>query len=93
MTTVTEPAIRALLAPPRLASFAHCSLPCRDMEEGKRFYVDVMGGEMRVNTPTFAMIRHRGVEIGIGNENCTFIQPARNIRISRSMPTRIRCCT
>ena len=31
---------------------------------------------MRVNTPTFAMFVIGGVEIGIGNENCTFIQPA-----------------
>ena len=54
--------------PPKLAQFAHCSLPCRDMAEGKRFYVDVMGGEMRVNTPTFAMFIIGGVEIGIGNE-------------------------
>jgi catechol 2,3-dioxygenase-like lactoylglutathione lyase family enzyme len=74
--TIAEPATGLPLAPPKLASFAHCSLPCRDMDESKRFYADVMGGQMRVNTPTFAMFVIGGVEIGIGNENCTFIQPA-----------------
>jgi catechol 2,3-dioxygenase-like lactoylglutathione lyase family enzyme len=73
-TTVAEPKA-ALSGPPVLASFAHCSLPCRDMAEGKRFYVDVLGGTMRVNTPTFAMFIIGCVEIGIGNEGCTFIQP------------------
>ena len=42
MTTAT--AALDISRPPTLASFAHCSLPCRDMDEGKRFYVDVMGG-------------------------------------------------
>ena len=51
------------------------SLPCRDLEEGKRFYVGVLGGVIRVNQPTFAAITIAGSEIGIGNEGCTFIEP------------------
>ena len=75
MTAQASAVASSVAGPPKLSSFAHCSLPCRDMAEGKRFYVDVLGGEMRVNTPTFAMIVIAGVEIGIGNEGCTFIAP------------------
>ena len=32
------------LGPPTFAAFDHVSLPCRDLEEGKRFYAEVMGG-------------------------------------------------
>jgi catechol 2,3-dioxygenase-like lactoylglutathione lyase family enzyme len=73
--TLTMADAKVVSGPPKLSAFAHCSLPCRDMAEGKCFYVDVLGGEMRVNTPTFAMFVIAGVEIGIGNEGCTFIQP------------------
>jgi catechol 2,3-dioxygenase-like lactoylglutathione lyase family enzyme len=61
--------------PPVLDSFAHVSVPCRDLEEGKRFYTQVLGGKIRVDTPTFAAIVVNGVEIGIGNEGCTFLEP------------------
>ncbi|MFM9886341.1 MAG: VOC family protein [Burkholderiales bacterium] len=52
----------------KLESFAHVSFPCRDLAEGKRFYVDVLGGVVRVDMPTFASIRIAGVDIGIGTE-------------------------
>ena len=61
--------------PPMFQSFAHVSLPCRDLEQGKTFYIGVMGGKLRVNTPTFCSINVCGTEIGIGNEGCTFIAP------------------
>jgi catechol 2,3-dioxygenase-like lactoylglutathione lyase family enzyme len=61
--------------PPAFLSFSHVSVPCRDLEEGKRFYVGVMGGKLRVDTPTFANIALCGVEIGIGNEGVTFLEP------------------
>lgn len=62
--------------PPKLASFAHVSVPCRDLEEGKRFYGDVLGGEIRVDTPTFASFRLAGVDVGIGTDGCTWIEPS-----------------
>jgi catechol 2,3-dioxygenase-like lactoylglutathione lyase family enzyme len=65
----------AVSGPPAFLSFSHVSVPCRDLEEGKRFYVGVMGGKLRVDTPTFANIALCGVEIGIGNEGCTFLEP------------------
>ena len=59
--------------PPKLKSLAHVSLPCRDIEEGKKFYVGVLGGKIRVDRPTFCAITLAGTEIGIGTEGCTFI--------------------
>jgi catechol 2,3-dioxygenase-like lactoylglutathione lyase family enzyme len=59
--------------PPKLREFAHVSLPCRDLEEGKLFYGSVLGGELRVETPTFASFRLAGVDVGIGIEGCTFL--------------------
>ena len=59
--------------PPKLRQFAHVSVPCRDLEEGKLFYSKVLGGEMHVETPTFASFRLGGVDIGIGADGCSFI--------------------
>ena len=74
--TMTAASARGITAgPPKLDSLAHVSLPCRDMAEGKRFYVGVLGGTIRVDHPQFAAISLAGSEIGIGTEGCTFIQP------------------
>jgi catechol 2,3-dioxygenase-like lactoylglutathione lyase family enzyme len=62
--------------PAKLGEFAHVSFPCRDLEEGKRFYRDVLGGELHVDTPTFCSFRLGGVDVGIGTEGCTFIGPS-----------------
>jgi len=66
----TQPA-----GPPKLDSLAHVSLPCRDLAEGKTFYIDVLGGKLRVDHPEFAAITIAGSEIGIGTAGCTFIEP------------------
>ena len=63
------------MKPPKLSSFAHVSVPCRDLEEGKRFYGGVLGGEMHVETPDFASFRIGGVDVGIGTRGCTFLGP------------------
>ncbi len=65
----------AVTGPPKLREFAHVSVPCRDLEEGKRFYAKVLGGEMHVETPTFASFRLAGVDVGIGSDGCTFLEP------------------
>jgi catechol 2,3-dioxygenase-like lactoylglutathione lyase family enzyme len=62
-----------LQGPPKLGSFAHVSVPCRDLEEGKLFYSKVLGGEMHIETPTFASFRLAGVDVGIGTDGCSFI--------------------
>ena len=56
--------------PVKLAEFAHVSVPCRDLDEGKRFYGEVLGGVLRVDTPTFASFKLAGVDIGIGTDGC-----------------------
>jgi catechol 2,3-dioxygenase-like lactoylglutathione lyase family enzyme len=61
--------------PPMFQAFAHLSVPCRDLEQGKLFYTKVMGGKLRVDTPTFCAINVCGTEIGIGTEGCTFVGP------------------
>lgn len=61
--------------PPMFQAFAHVSVPCRDLEQGKLFYTKVMGGKLRVDTPTFCAINVCGTEIGIGTEGCTFVEP------------------
>ena len=43
---------------------------------GKLFYGTVLGGELHVDTPTFASFRLGGVDVGIGTEGCTFIEPS-----------------
>jgi catechol 2,3-dioxygenase-like lactoylglutathione lyase family enzyme len=62
--------------PPALKSFSHVSVPCRDLEEGRRFYVEVLGATPHVSDPpTFASFRLGGVDIGIGTEGCSWIPP------------------
>jgi catechol 2,3-dioxygenase-like lactoylglutathione lyase family enzyme len=74
--TADQPARTATVSgPPKFRAFAHVSLPCRDLEEGKRFYGKVLGGEMRVETPTFVSFRLCGVDVGVGNDGCTFLEP------------------
>jgi catechol 2,3-dioxygenase-like lactoylglutathione lyase family enzyme len=65
-----------LAGPPKLGEFAHVSLPCRDIAEGKKFYLGVLGGQIRVDHPDFCAIHISNVEIGIGSKGCTFIKPS-----------------
>ncbi|MGH7034669.1 MAG: VOC family protein, partial [Stellaceae bacterium] len=62
--------------PPKFRAFAHVSMPCRDLEEGKLFYGKVLGGELHVETSTFASFRLSGVDVGIGSDGCTFLEPS-----------------
>jgi catechol 2,3-dioxygenase-like lactoylglutathione lyase family enzyme len=64
--------------PPKLLALAHISLPCRELEEGKRFYIDVLGGELLVSQPTFASFLVAGVEVGIGAipGRCSWVAPS-----------------
>jgi len=70
---VATAARAAVQGPPKGLKFAHVSMPCRDLEEGIRFYGEVLGGELHVKTPTFASFRLGGVDVGIGIDGCTFI--------------------
>jgi catechol 2,3-dioxygenase-like lactoylglutathione lyase family enzyme len=52
----------------RFSGFSHMSLPCRDLAESKRFYMDVMGGELVHDVPGFAEVRIADVIIGISQQ-------------------------
>jgi catechol 2,3-dioxygenase-like lactoylglutathione lyase family enzyme len=60
--------------PPRLREFAHVSVPCRDLEEGKLFYAKVLGAQMHIEEKSFASFKLAGVDVGIGAEGCSFIE-------------------
>jgi catechol 2,3-dioxygenase-like lactoylglutathione lyase family enzyme len=60
--------------PPKFESFHHVSIPCRDLEEGIRFYTEVMGGRVRVKEPFFASIQVADAAIGIGAEGCSYVE-------------------
>jgi catechol 2,3-dioxygenase-like lactoylglutathione lyase family enzyme len=66
----------AQLGPVPVEKFDHVSVPCRDLEEATCFFVDVLGGELRVSTPIFAEVRLGGANIGFGTQGTTFMQPS-----------------
>lgn len=59
--------------PPALNKFDHISLPCRDLEEGIKFYRDVLGGDHAVTEGAFALFLIGGIRIGISTEGNTFM--------------------
>ena len=60
--------------PPKFNHLDHVSVPCRDLEEGIRFYRDVLGGEQIVSSVVaFAFFEIAGARIGIGSVGCTFL--------------------
>jgi catechol 2,3-dioxygenase-like lactoylglutathione lyase family enzyme len=65
----------AELGPAKIQSMAHVSLPCRDLDEAIAFYVDVLGGDLRIAGPRFASLDLAGISIGLGNVGCTFMTP------------------
>ena len=52
---------------PRIHSFSHLSMPVRDIEQSKRFFIEVMGGEpMTTSEPeTFTEVRVAGAVVGL----------------------------
>lgn len=51
--------------PPRFSGFAHASLYCADLDQAKRFYTQVLGGELIHDVDGFAEVRLAGVIIGL----------------------------
>lgn len=74
MATRTAESGDIATGPPKFRSFAHISLPCRDLEEGKRFYTEVVGGVLRLEEPTFAMVVVCGTDVGLGIVGASFIE-------------------
>ena len=50
---------------PYLSAFAHASLFCADLEQAKRFFTRVLGGELIHDVDGFAEVRVAGVIIGL----------------------------
>ena len=50
---------------PHFSGFAHASLYCRDLAQAKRFFTNVMGGELIHDVDGFAEVRIAGVIIGV----------------------------
>jgi catechol 2,3-dioxygenase-like lactoylglutathione lyase family enzyme len=49
---------------PRLTAFAHASIFCRDLEQAKRFFTQVIGGELIHDVDGFAEVKVAGIIIG-----------------------------
>jgi catechol 2,3-dioxygenase-like lactoylglutathione lyase family enzyme len=73
---IDERALEAPLGPVPLGKFEHVSVPCRDLEEATCFFIDVLGGELRVSTPIFAEVRLGGALVGFGTKGTTYMQPS-----------------
>jgi len=54
-----------VLAKPRFTAFAHASIFCRDLEQAKRFFTKVIGGELIHDVDGFAEVRVAGIIIGM----------------------------
>ena len=54
---------------PRFSGFGHASLAVRDLEQSKRFFTQVMGGELIHDVEGFAEVRVAGVIIGLSNRS------------------------
>ena len=50
---------------PRFIGFAHASIFCRDLEQAKRFFTKVLGGELIHDVDGFAEVRIAGIIIGL----------------------------
>ena len=61
--------------PPAFSSLHHIAIPCRDLDEGVRFYRDVLGGEQMVEESAFALFELAGTLIGISTEGATRMTP------------------
>jgi len=53
---------------PSFSGISHMSIPCRDLDESKRFYTEVMGGELVHDVAGFAEVRVTNVIIGLSEQ-------------------------
>jgi catechol 2,3-dioxygenase-like lactoylglutathione lyase family enzyme len=72
----TDQSATGQLGPVPLKRFDHVSVPCRDLDEATCFYVDVLGGELCVDTPIFCEVQIGGSRIGYGIRGTTYMQPS-----------------
>lgn len=65
---MAEPANREAIARPQFEYLHHISLPCRDLEASKRFYTEVLGGDLIHDIAGFAEVRIADIIIGISEQ-------------------------
>ena len=53
---------------PRFSGISHMSLPCRDLRESKRYYTEVMGGELVHEIAGFFEVQIANVIIGLSEQ-------------------------
>ena len=66
-------AAEEVTGPPKFDFFDHVSLPCRDLDETRRFWTSVMGGELTVDDGAFAQVNLAGTKIGFSSVGTTFM--------------------
>ena len=54
---------------PRFGYLYHLSVPCHDVEESKRFYTQVLGGELIHDIPGFAEVRVANIIFGMSQQS------------------------
>ncbi|HYA27429.1 MAG TPA: VOC family protein, partial [Acidobacteriota bacterium] len=59
----------APIARPRFAFLHHISLPCENLDESKKFYIEVLGGELFHDTQGFSEVRIADIIIGLSEQS------------------------
>jgi catechol 2,3-dioxygenase-like lactoylglutathione lyase family enzyme len=54
---------------PQFSAMAHASIPVRDLQEAKRFYTEVLGGELILDLPEFAEVTVAGMIFGFAEKS------------------------
>ena len=70
-TTATGSTMTSEISPvrqPRFSGMSHVSIPCRDLEESKIFYSQVMGGELVHEIAGFVEYRIKDIIIGLSEQ-------------------------
>jgi catechol 2,3-dioxygenase-like lactoylglutathione lyase family enzyme len=64
------------ISEPKVGSFNHASIPVRNLKEAKRFYTEVLGGEVILDSnPRFAEVRVGGAIIGLSEQSSGWTEP------------------
>ena len=75
MDQIETGSARDVTGPLTFNRFEHVSVPCRDLDEAKRFYTEVMGGALSVDQEHFAQVNLAGTKIGFSTVGTTFMTP------------------
>ncbi len=57
------------------AGFHHVSVPVKDIDQARRFYTQVLGGEVVLDTPAFKEVRCGGMIIGLSQKDGGWTAP------------------